>query len=143
VYSEISAPGFEEYDGAYNVFFIGENPPLDNSKAYGNQLSLNTARNIAFVKVSQDQKTILSEGPVETGGYYTFNEKWKTQEHRGIEWLTEYQDTESNASRLKQFMLAPNKHFLIWEVWNMEMYKYTAWAIADTTGSEAKLGPIR
>jgi len=31
VYTELSAPGFEENNDAYNVFFVGENPPLDNS----------------------------------------------------------------------------------------------------------------
>jgi len=54
VYTEISAPGFEEKNNAYNVFFVGEYPPLDNALAYGNFERLNTPRNIAFVKVSTD-----------------------------------------------------------------------------------------
>lgn len=31
VYTELSAPGFEEMNDGFHVFFVGENPPLDNS----------------------------------------------------------------------------------------------------------------
>lgn len=50
VYTELSAPGFEEMDDGYHVFFIGENPSLDNTLAKD---IVGTPRNIAFVKVDK------------------------------------------------------------------------------------------
>lgn len=71
VYTELSAPGFEEMEDGFHVFFVGENPPLDNTLANG---LVGTPRNIGFVKVSkEDTRVILSDGATETGGYYTFN----------------------------------------------------------------------
>jgi hypothetical protein len=52
VYTELSSPGFEETSEGYNVFFVGENPPFDNSLTGSN---IGSPRNIAFVKVSIDQ----------------------------------------------------------------------------------------
>ena len=50
VYTELSAPGFEEMNDGFHVFFVGENPPLDNYLAQG---VIGTPRNIGFVKVSK------------------------------------------------------------------------------------------
>jgi hypothetical protein len=70
VYTELSAPGFEEMKNSYHVFFVGENPPLDNSLTGG---YIGSARNIGFIKVSLDQEGILSEGAIENGKFYGFN----------------------------------------------------------------------
>jgi hypothetical protein len=73
VYTELSAPGFDEVDDGYIVFFIGEMPSLDNSKTGE---SVNTPRNVCFTKISKDQKTKLSKGGKQTGGLYDFGGKW-------------------------------------------------------------------
>ena len=141
VYTELSAPGFEEMGDGFHVFFVGENPPLDNSLANG---LVGTPRNIGFVKVSkEDTREILSDGPTETGGYYTFNGDFYEQEHAGIQWLTDFDDFDTNVSRLKQISISDDKHFLIWEIWNMEAYQYTSWMIVDTSGSVTEKGDIR
>jgi len=125
----------------FHVFFVGENPPLDNSLANG---LVGTPRNIGFVKVSKENtRKILSDGPTETGGYYTFNGDFYEQEHAGIQWLTDFDDFDTNVSRLKQISISDDKHFLIWEIWNMEAYQYTSWMIVDTSGSVAEKGDIR
>lgn len=119
----------------FHVFFVGENPPLDNQRAKG---VIGTPRNIGFVKVSkQDTKEILSDGPTEYGGYFTFNGEWYEQEHRGIQWLTDNVDLDINVSRLKQISISEGEHFLIWETWSLEKYLYTSWMVVDTSGSIA------
>ena len=81
VYTELASPGFIEVDDGFIFFFLGENPSLDNSKT--GEL-LNTPRNIGFTKISKDLKTRLSEGPVEKGGFYTFDGFWQDLENEGI-----------------------------------------------------------
>lgn len=71
VYTELSAPGFEEMSDGYDIFFVGENPSLDNSLALGGYVD--SPRNIAFIKISKDQQEVLSDGEPEYGGYYSFN----------------------------------------------------------------------
>jgi len=87
---------------AYHVFFVGENPSLDNSLTGG---YIGSPRNIGFVKISLDQDGVLSEGDTETGGYYGFNGGYHEQSHNGIQWLTDYDDEETNVSRLKQIAI--------------------------------------
>lgn len=89
VYTELSAPGFEEMPNGYNIFFVGENPALDNKLTGG---YVGSPRNIGFVKISLDQETVLSDGEPEYGEYYTFNGGLHEQSHRGIQWLTDYDD---------------------------------------------------
>jgi hypothetical protein len=81
VYTELSAPGFDELDDGYIVFFIGEMPALDNSKVGE---SVNTPRNVCFTKISKDQKTKLSKGGEETGGLFDFGGGWKDLKNEGI-----------------------------------------------------------
>lgn len=69
VYTELSAEGFQEVSDGYIAFFVGEFPALDNSKT-GKEY--NAPRNIAFTKISKDQKTKLSPGGKESGGFFTF-----------------------------------------------------------------------
>ena len=72
VYTELGAPGFQEVDDGILIFFLGENPALDNSKT-GEYL--NGPRNIGFVKINSDLE-IISEGETEVGGFYTFQGAW-------------------------------------------------------------------
>lgn len=58
-----------EYDDSYVVMFLGENPSMDNTKT---GQPLNSARNVGYIKVRKDLGKILSNGPLEKGGYYTF-----------------------------------------------------------------------
>jgi hypothetical protein len=44
---------------------------------------------------------VLSEGETQYGGYYSFNGDWMPEQHEGIQWLTNFDDTDTNASRLK------------------------------------------
>jgi hypothetical protein len=59
-----------EVPDGFLIFFISEGPnSLDNAQAL---TTLNAPRNLAFVKISSDLQTILSEGPSEEGGYYNY-----------------------------------------------------------------------
>jgi hypothetical protein len=75
----LAAPGIIEQEDGMMVFFCGENlpNPFDNSQTKGYN---NTSRNIGFVKVAKKLKSgnecILSEGPVQKGGFFCFNGKW-------------------------------------------------------------------
>ena len=136
VYTELSAPGFEEMKDGFNVFFVGERPALDN--ALTGDL-LNVPRNIGFVKTDLLQDEILSDGPVEKGGFYTFNGAWTSLEHEGIEWLTDFPDLSSNVSRLKTAKISEDKIFLMFEVWTPDQYRYTSFMYTDGNGKP--LGP--
>ena len=117
----------------YAVFFVGEQPSLDN-RYTGD--TLNTPRNIGFVKPDLNLKEIISEGPEEKGGYYTFNGAWTDLQHRGIKWLTDYPDLNSNVSRLKTAKISEDKIFLLWEVWTGNEYRYTSYMLADGNGNQ-------
>ena len=91
VYTEIAHPGgIDLSNGSYMFIFAGERPTLDNSKATER---LNAPRNIGYVIVSEDLSTIVSPGETETGGYYTYGGSWKPQENKGIQWLTNFDES--------------------------------------------------
>ncbi len=119
----------------YLVVFIGEMAPLDNSKV---GKSLNVPRNVGFVLVREDfqsaKKTarnivpddlVLSSGAEEKGGFYDFQGKWNDQRNKGISWLTHYQTTDQNATRLHAAPLPGGQVMLLWEMWDASAYKGT------------------
>jgi hypothetical protein len=89
----LAAPGIIEQKDGMMVFFCGENlpDPLDNShsKDYNN-----SSRNIGFVKITKKlvkgDECILSEGPLQKGGFYCFNGKWQHLTNKGIQWITNF-----------------------------------------------------
>lgn len=133
VYTELGHAGVVEVDDGLLVFFSGERPALD-SAAVGKPL--NAARNVGFVKVGKDlsAREVLSPGAVETGGYFTYGGEWKSQEHRGINYLTNFDSVETSASRLKTAALGDGKILLYWEVWGPKAYKYTQMMLVDRDG---------
>ena len=83
------------------VFFAGEQPALDNSQTGS---YLNNPRNLGFVKIPADLSStaVMSKGPAETGGFYTFGGTWSAQANEGIEWLTaNTDDMGRNIARVK------------------------------------------
>ena len=95
---------------------MGEAPSLDNSKTGKN---VNTPRNIGFVKVPADMqdKSVLSKGPTETGGFYNFGGGWTKQENKGVNWLTQSKSMENNYSRLKVTKLTNGQILVLFETW--------------------------
>ena len=68
-YTELASPAFVADKGSLGFFFLGEKPALDN-KIVGD--TYNCPRQIGFVKTTKDFSKVLSNGPEEIGGYYTF-----------------------------------------------------------------------
>eukprot|EP00929_Paragymnodinium_shiwhaense_P119478 TRINITY_DN91383_c0_g1_i1.p1 TRINITY_DN91383_c0_g1~~TRINITY_DN91383_c0_g1_i1.p1 ORF type:complete len:955 (-),score=119.55 TRINITY_DN91383_c0_g1_i1:326-3190(-) len=139
VYTELARPGIVVAPtGGFLVFFAGEQPALDNTRI-GSQL--NGARDIGFVKVSDDLQEIMSEGKEETGGFYTFGGSWKEQSHKGVNFITSYNQssTDEVATRIKTFQLSPERFFLTFEVWGATGqgidYKRTELMELDMNGS--------
>ena len=120
-------------DNALLVLFSGERPPLDNSQALK---SHNAPRNIGFVKVPRDMsdKSVLSEGPTETGGFYDFGGGWSPQENKGVNWLTEFTSMEENASRLKAAKLSDGQILVLYETWTGNAYVSTNLMTIDEDG---------
>ena len=98
------------------VLFSGERPSLDNSKTDKNH---NAPRNIGFVKVPGDMgdKSVLSKGPTETGGFYDFGGGWTKQENKGVNWLTQFKSMDENAVRLKVTKLSNGQILVLFETW--------------------------
>lgn len=118
------------------MFFCGENipNPLDSSKT-GDYW--NCSRNIGYVKVgkqlTQGQECILSDGPVQEGGFYTFGGTLQKQTMKGVRWLTKFSG-EENVSRLKSANFGQNI-LVIFEVWNKSAYLNTQYLIVRPDGS--------
>lgn len=149
VYSELGAKGFIEYEDGYGVFFLSEQPALDNSKAVD---PLNAPRNIGFVKVSKDLKTILSKGPKESGGFYNFGGEWGDFTHEGIQWLTKFETKAYSLSKLKIMKVGTSGKYvlLLFEVWDSskthwkgEKFRYTAYKVVDKDGNDYGNGHIK
>lgn len=103
-------------DDALLVIFAGEQPSLDNKLAVE---PLNAPRNIGFVKVpkNMEDKSVLSEGPTETGGFYTFTGAWSPTENKGINWLTDFTSLDENAGRIKVTKLSNGEILVLFEIW--------------------------
>eukprot|EP00955_Chlamydomonas_euryale_P095488 364939-Chlamydomonas_euryale.AAC.11 len=112
--------------------------------------ALRDPRNIGLVQVRTDfggtGDVVLSKGVAETGGFYTFNGEWSSQQHSGIVWLTDYTDKgQENASRVKTAQLADGRVLLIWEKWTehqyVNTYAMTVTSAGRKLGEAAELGP--
>jgi len=130
VYTEIAHNAAIEVNNASAVLviFAGEKPSLDNSMVGSPH---NAPRNIGFVKVPRDMEdsSVLSQGPVEEGGFYNFGGKWTPQKNEGVNWLTGWTNKEEdNASRLKAVKIGNSEGSMIlvfFEKWTPKSYVST------------------
>lgn len=109
------------------VFFAGEpdskGNSLNNKRIGANH---NDARNLGIVILKKDftaADAILSQGVNETGGFYTFNGTFSSQENKGITWLTRYENkAQHNVSRVKTVTVDNDRILLIHEIWTSNSY---------------------
>jgi hypothetical protein len=119
-----------ELDNGYAVVFTGE-PDVSGKSINNARVGNNNTdpRNIGFVKVVKDFENksgndcvvsddmVLSKGPNESGGFYTFGGTWSEQRNKGIVWLTSYKDkNQFTAINLKAVKLPNNNILLLWEL---------------------------
>lgn len=135
VYTEIAHPATIEVDDSYLVFFSGEVPDGLNGAKTG--AVLNAPRNAAFVRVPKDltSDAVLSDGPVDFGGFYDFTGKWTPQTDEGITLLTEFTTLAQNVMHMKTARLAPGKNVITWELWEPATFNQTQFMVVDDTGS--------
>ncbi|HAN31488.1 MAG TPA: hypothetical protein DCQ06_07810 [Myxococcales bacterium] len=116
------------------VVFASEADQLDNGKATSLH---NGPRNVASVCIRADFEAaskgknsawvtddlvVSSSDYTMEGGYYSFGGKWLEQRNVGVNWLTAYDDKESNASRLKVVKSASEATWVVWERWSAKSY---------------------
>jgi len=114
-YTELAHPGIEDVGDGVLIFFAAEGPPfLDNSKAREAM-----PRNLAAVKMSKDFKTFLSTGLEDTGGYYNYWSKFRSQKVEGVKFYTNYKGEGQSADSVTRPRTARlgNRTLLVWEVW--------------------------
>jgi len=128
VYTELAHPGVVEASDGLVAFFAGEREPLDEDESLVASV-VNVGRNVGFVKVGKDlaEKQVLSPGETEVDSRGVTN--------RGINWLTNFTDPETSASRVKTARLGAGKTFLYWEVWSRSVYQYTQVMVVDDGGA--------
>ncbi|MGB6223544.1 hypothetical protein [Haloferula sp.] len=128
----------------HGVLFSSE-ASTDNALATG---ALNEARNIGYLLVapgfdamSQTEYMvpsgmILSEGTDSPPfGFYNFGGGYVRQQYRGVRWLTNYSDKETeNASRPKMVGLADGRRLVLWEKWTPNSHVETQGLIMDPYG---------
>jgi len=131
VYTEIGHPGLVEVDDGLLVFFAGEQDPLDNSKIGA---SLNAPRDLGFVKVSKDLKTVLSGNNREEGGFYNYGGGWSKQVNQGVNFLTAFPSKDESVSRLKTFDLTGGRILLTYEIWTGSSYVRTEFMELNAVG---------
>lgn len=156
-YTELG--GVVETRDGYVIVFAGEahnGRALDNSRAKG---PLTDSRNIGVVRVRKDfdkharwgnevrDALVLTPGPAETGGFYTFGGSWSKQRNKGVVWLTRYANPRTeNVSRLKAAGLPGGAVLLLWEKWTASGYVSTYAMKIDAAGnrltSPVELGPL-
>lgn len=132
IYTEIAHPGLVEASDGLLVFFAGEKEPLDNSEV---GKIMNVPRNLAFVKVSQDLQTVLSSGPEEKGGFYSYFGSWTNQTNKGVTWLTSNTAIEEAVSRIKSVRVEPGKILLLWELFSESDYQKSQAMLVDDNGA--------
>ncbi|CAJ1355539.1 unnamed protein product [Effrenium voratum] len=120
VYTEMAQPGLVEVEDGFLVFFAGEAAALDSSKMVPSEESVQSPRNMGWVKIGKNigAKQVLSDGPVEKGGFYGFRGEWQQQEHRGINWLTDFKEKWLVMAKPKSVRLGANRILLMWEQWH-------------------------
>jgi len=141
VYTELAHPGSIELPGGkLMVIFAGEQPSLDITMIGS---AHNAPRNLGLVIVSATLNgTVFSDGPVETGGFYSFGGGWSPQENRGIVWLTDFTgssvETWESATRIRATRVgsgAKEKVLLLYEVWQYNNYLRTEFMLIGLDGS--------
>lgn len=147
-YTELG--GISEHSSGYSIVFAGE--PDAQKKAINNTRVgsiVNDARNIGLVKVIRSfpntggntvrDASILTPGPVEAGGFYTFGGDWSGQRNKGVVWLTTYTNSAAaNASRVKAVSIGENRILVLWESWTPTSYINTHAMIVDSLGNLVK-----
>ncbi len=132
-YTELG--GVEQTALGYTVTFAGERSAagrlLDSSRVGG---TLNDPRNVGLITVREDFQSatgggaqvsddlVLTPGLVETGQFYGFTGGLVQQRNAGVVWLTQYNNTNQNVSRLKMTRRADGNLLLLWEVWTPSTY---------------------
>ncbi len=151
-YTEIG--GIAEQGSGYTIVFSGESAngrALDNARV---GTHLNDPRNIGLVRVRSDfdrvrrrgdvvaDDLVLSSGPAEVGGFFTFGGRWSPQRNKGVVWLTGYRDsTKANASRVKAVGLASGAVLVLWEKWTPTSYVST-YAMKIGPSGKKLAGPV-
>jgi len=98
---------------------------------------MNSPRNAALVKVPKDLSSaeVLSQGPVESGGFYSFGGGWSEQQNKGVTQLTSYEGMEQSVSRMKTARISANETLLWWELWSASQYFETQFMLVDNAGN--------
>jgi hypothetical protein len=80
---------------------------------------------------------ILSEGADSPlFGFYNFGGGYVRQQYRGVRWLTDYSDKDSeNAARPKMVGLADGRRLVLWEEWTPTSHVKTRGLIMDPYGN--------
>jgi hypothetical protein len=140
-----------ETDDGLVVAFVGE--PDAAGLSLRNEAAVTPifhARNVGIVTVDRafagvdwphppnvvPDAIVLTPGPPEEGGFYTFGGVWAPQRNTGVRWLTRGRDLESeNATRLKGAQLATDRILLVWERWSRTTYLDTRFMVVDHLGT--------
>ena len=85
--------------------------------------------------MTKDQKTKLSAGGKETGGFFDFGGGWNEASHEGVVQLSKFSSDNEFATRLKNFKLNDKHIMLLYEVWDTSCYQYCAYMIVDNNGT--------
>lgn len=132
VYTELAHGGVVEVDNGQGllVLFAGEKAPLDNKKV--GAPGLNAPRDLGYVKISSDFKTILSGTNTEQGSFYTFGGTLQPQVNVGVQWHTSSASIEDNVSRIK-CLNSSGRVLVMYERWSSTAYISThIMALAQT-----------
>lgn len=154
-YTELG--GMVETARGYAVIFAGEPSPdglvLDNSRSGSKSPDM---RNIGFLlAVKQFDKIpvksrntvpdelLLSKGPAENGGFYSFQGGWTEQRSTGIIWLTRYSAEEGISARhIKAAPLPDGTILILWETAQKGKH-HANWAMTITENGLPAIAPFR
>ena len=79
--------------------------------------------------------SVLSPGPTTTGGFYDFHAKWRTQQNKGVNWITDFTSIEENASRLRAIKLSDGETILVlYEIWTGKKFVSSQLMTLDLNG---------
>jgi hypothetical protein len=119
VYTEIGHPGLVEVDDGILAFIVSENNP---KSVRGWPNFYNAPRDVGFVKVSRDVRTIMSPNTTRT-------------KYTGLNYITDQSPTGESASRLKTFKLSSGRILISYEIWSPQFYKRTELMELDKDGN--------
>lgn len=113
IFSELGHPGVVQVKDGILAFFLGENSSITRH-------TYNTPRDVGFVKLSSDARTIMSPNQGRT---------------KGLNYITNYRPTKESASRLKTYRLSPERILISYEVWTPKKYSRTVLMELDKDGN--------